>query len=75
MRSISGIKVLIPQARIYSFLYELQKKGYLDMKVSGKSKLYHPTEIGKKYIRQRLNEFKFVFQHIIGAEAASDKKE
>jgi len=68
-------KVLIPQARIYSFLYELQKKGYLDMKVSGKSKLYYPTEIGKKYIRQRLNEFKFVFQHIIGAEAASDKKE
>jgi len=69
-------KVLIPQARIYSFLYELQGKGYLEMKVSGKSKLYYPTETGKKYIRQRLNEFKFVFQHIIGAESkGSEKKE
>ena len=59
-------KVLIPQARIYTYLYELQDKGYLEMKVSGKSKLYSPTETGKKYIRQRLNEFKFVFQHILG---------
>ncbi len=66
--------VLIPQARIYSFLYELQSKGYLEMKVSGKSKLYYPTEIGKKYIRQRLNEFKFVFQHIIGIESAAPVK-
>ena len=32
-------KVLIPQARIYTYLYELQDKGYLEMKVSGKSKL------------------------------------
>lgn len=61
-------KVLIPQARIYTYLYELQDKGYLEMKVSGKSKLYSPTETGKKYIRQRLNEFKFVFQHILGDE-------
>jgi len=59
-------KVLIPQARIYTYLYELQDKGYLEMKVSGKSKLYSPTETGKKYIRQRLNEFKFVFHHILG---------
>jgi two-component system, response regulator PdtaR len=59
-------KVLIPQARIYTYLYELQHKGYLEMKVSGKSKLYSPTETGKKYIHQRLNEFKFVFQHILG---------
>ncbi len=66
--------VLSPQARIYSFLYELQSKGYLEMKVSGKSKLYYPTEIGKKYIRQRLNEFKFVFQHIIGIESAAPVK-
>ncbi len=67
--------VLIPQARIYSFLYDLEHKGYLEMKVSGKSKLYSPTEAGKKYIRQRLNEFAFVFQHILGVGSASpDKK-
>jgi len=35
------------------------------MKVSGKSKLYSPTEAGKKYIPQQLNEFKFVFQQIL----------
>jgi two-component system, response regulator PdtaR len=58
--------VLIPQARIYTYLYELEHKGYLEMKVSGKSKLYTPTDAGKKYIHQRLNEFKFVFQHILG---------
>ncbi|ABS56046.1 response regulator receiver protein [Methanoregula boonei 6A8] len=63
-------KVLIPQARIYTYLYELQKNGYLEMKVSGKSKLYYPTESGKKYIRQRLIEFKFVFRHIMGEEPA-----
>jgi DNA-binding PadR family transcriptional regulator len=69
-------KVLIPQARIYTYLYELQDKGYLEMKVSGKSKLYSPTETGKKYIRQRLNEFKFVFQHILGDTAGvPDKSE
>ncbi|MFZ0006112.1 MAG: response regulator [Methanoregula sp.] len=67
-------KVLIPQARIYSFLYELQKRGYLEMKVSGKSKLYYPTVAGKKFIRQRLNEFKFVFQHIIGAETEAEQR-
>ena len=46
------------------------------MKVSGKSKLYYPTEPGKKYIGQRLNEFKFVFHHILGeGSAIPDKKD
>jgi len=30
------------------------------MKVSGKSKMYSPTDAGKKFIHQRLNEFKVV---------------
>jgi len=59
-------KVLIPQARIYTFLYDLQEKGYLQMRVSGKFKLYYPTDPGRKYIRQRLDEFRFVFRHILG---------
>jgi len=58
--------VLIPQARIYTYLYDMEQKGYLMMKASGKSKLYSPTETGKKYIHNRLNEFKFVFRHIMG---------
>ncbi len=59
-------KVLIPQARVYTLLYELQQNGYLEIKMSGKSKLYCPTEKGKKYIAQKLNDFKLVFQHILG---------
>jgi CheY-like chemotaxis protein/DNA-binding PadR family transcriptional regulator len=62
----SRYHVLIPQARIYSYLYDLEKKGYLEMRASGKSKLYSPTEPGKKYIQNRLNEFKLVFRHIMG---------
>jgi DNA-binding PadR family transcriptional regulator len=59
-------KVLIPQARVYTLLYDLLEDGYLEIRVSGKSKLYCPTEKGKKHISQKLNDFKLVFQHIIG---------
>ena len=59
-------KVLIPQARVYTLLHELLENGYLEIKVSGKSKLYCPTEKGKKHISQKLNDFKQVFQHILG---------
>ncbi len=59
-------KVLIPQARIYTLLHELLDDGYLEIQVSGKSKLYCPTETGKKHISQKLNDFKQVFQHIMG---------
>ncbi|HTY52448.1 MAG TPA: response regulator [Methanomicrobiales archaeon] len=57
--------VLIPQARIYTLLYDLEKEGYLEMKTSGKSKLYSPTEKGRKHIRQKMAEYKFVFQHVL----------
>jgi len=66
----SRYNVLIPQARIYTYLYDLEQKGYLAMKMSGKSKLYSPTDAGRKYIHTRLNEFKFVFRHILGDTAA-----
>lgn len=58
--------VLIPQSRIYGILYELEHAGILEVKTSGKSKLYIPTENGKLYIKHKLNEFKFTFQHIFG---------
>ena len=61
-------KVFIPQARVYTLLHDLQANGYLEIRVSGKSKLYCPTETGKKQISQKLNDFKQVFQHIIGGE-------
>jgi len=61
--------VLIPQSRIYAILYELEKQGILEVKISGKSKLYVPTERGKAYIHQKVNEFKYTFQHIFGGVA------
>jgi two-component system, response regulator PdtaR len=59
-------KVLIPQARIYTLLHELLDNGFLEIKVSGKSKLYCPTETGKKHISRKLDDFKQVFRHIMG---------
>jgi CheY-like chemotaxis protein/DNA-binding PadR family transcriptional regulator len=60
-------KVLIPQARVYTLLHDLMENGYLEIRVSGKSKLYCTTEKGKKHISQKLNDFKQVFQHILGS--------
>jgi DNA-binding PadR family transcriptional regulator len=72
-------KVFIPQARVYTILHDLQEDGCLEIRVSGKSKLYCPTEKGKKHIGQKLNDFKLVFQHVLvggsGPDAGiSDKK-
>jgi two-component system, response regulator PdtaR len=62
----SRYKVLIPQARVYTLLHELMENGYLEIRISGKSKLYCPTETGKKHISQKLHDYKLVFQHILG---------
>ncbi len=61
-------QVLIPQARVYTILHDLMEDGNFEIRVSGKSKLYCTTEKGKKHISQRLNDFKQVFQHILGSE-------
>ncbi len=58
--------VLIPQARVYMLLYDLEQNGYMEIKMSGKSKLYYPTEKGRKYISQKLNDIRLVFKHILG---------
>jgi CheY-like chemotaxis protein/predicted transcriptional regulator len=60
--------VSIPQARVYTILHDLEKNGHLEIRVSGQSKLYCTTEKGKPHISQKLNDFKLVFQHILGAE-------
>jgi CheY-like chemotaxis protein/DNA-binding PadR family transcriptional regulator len=59
--------VLIPQARVYTILHDLMDEGYLEIRASGKAKLYCPTEKGKKHISQKLDDFKQVFQHIMGS--------
>jgi two-component system, response regulator PdtaR len=67
-------QVLIPQARVYTLLHDLLKGGYLEIRISGKSKLYCPTEKGKIHISQKLNDFKKVFKHILGGEIGSQDK-
>jgi two-component system, response regulator PdtaR len=61
--------VFIPQARIYTILHDLEDKGYLEIRVSGKSKLFCSTEKGKKHISQTLDDFKQVFQHILSNQS------
>lgn len=61
-------KVLVPQARVYTLLHDLLDHGHLEIKMSGKSKMYCPTAKGKKHISQKLNDFKLVFRHILGGE-------
>jgi CheY-like chemotaxis protein/DNA-binding PadR family transcriptional regulator len=56
--------VSVPKARVYTYLYSLQKMGYLSTSTEGKSKRYFPTEDGEKYIREKLSEFNSVFHHI-----------
>ena len=70
-------QVLIPQARVYTLLHDLMDNGYLEIKVSGKSKLYCPTEKGKKHISQKLNDFKQVFRHIMsgGSEISAESND
>lgn len=63
-------KVLIPQARVYSLLYDLEQKGYLEIRHSGKSKLYCQTAAGRKYIPARLADFRSVYRHILGGNGS-----
>jgi DNA-binding PadR family transcriptional regulator len=65
-------RVLIPQARVYTLLHDLMDEGYLEIRVSGKSKLYCPTEKGKKQIQQKLDDYKRVFQQIMGGGIGTD---
>ena len=78
-KPISGYNILqeirgrynlsVPKARVYMQLYDLQRNGYLSVSTVGKSKVYSPTETGKKYIRQKLDEFRSVFHHILAEMA------
>ena len=60
--------VLIPQARVYTLLSGMEKQGMLEVKISGKSKLYCPTPMGRDFIGHKLIQYKRVFHHILGEE-------
>jgi CheY-like chemotaxis protein/predicted transcriptional regulator len=65
----SRYRVLIPQARVYTLLHDLMENGYLEIRVSGKSKLYCTTEKGKTHVSQKLKDFKQVFRHVLGTDS------
>ncbi|MBE0516570.1 MAG: PadR family transcriptional regulator [Methanophagales archaeon] len=60
--------VLLPRARVYSTLYDLENRGLVKIIVRGKSKIYVPTEVGEKYIEEKLKDFHSVYAHILGIE-------
>ena len=70
----SRYKVLIPQARVYTLLHDLLDQGYLEIRVSGKSKLFCPTEKGRKHISQKRDDFRQVILHIIGEDTGKNQK-
>lgn len=58
--------IIIPQSRIYGLLYDLESRGIVHSETRGKAKIYHPTEEGQMYIKERLKEFQSVYSHILG---------
>jgi len=60
--------IFVPQSRVYSMLYELEKKGIVKSEQRGKMKTYHPTREGQKYIEDTLNEFQAAYRHIFGGK-------
>jgi len=58
--------VMIPMARVYTYLYDLEEKGYLDTKAEGRSKIYVPTPEGEVYISRRMREIHTVLRNIMG---------
>ena len=60
--------VLLPQARVYSTLYNLENRGIVKVLLKGKSKLYIPTEEGEKYMEKKLKDFHAVYAHMLGIE-------
>lgn len=58
--------VMIPMARIYSYLYHLEEENILKSTISGRSKIYEATPDGRKYLEQKLASIAAVYSHIIG---------
>jgi DNA-binding PadR family transcriptional regulator len=68
----TGIGVTPSFARYYFatslLLYDLETRGIIKPIIKGKSKIYLPTEAGKKYIEEKLKDFYAVYTHILGLE-------
>lgn len=75
-RAVSGIDIIhnisdrfhveIPLARVYSYLYNMEDKGLVTTELRGRSKIYIPTESGRLFIRQRLQDLHAAHEYILG---------
>ncbi len=60
--------VIIPMARVYSYLYDLEKKEYLETRTEGRSKVYSATRAGEEYIHHRKQEIHAILKHVFENE-------
>jgi len=65
----SRFHVMIPMARIYTYLYDLEEKDILKSTKSGRSKIYETTPEGQKYLENKLESIASVYSHIIGLKS------
>ncbi|MBN2771601.1 MAG: helix-turn-helix transcriptional regulator [Spirochaetes bacterium] len=56
----------IPIARVYSFLYELEDKGFVSAQVRGRAKIYSLTATGRDFAHQRILDFEAAHKYVLG---------
>jgi hypothetical protein len=57
--------VIVPMARVYSYLYDLEEKSYLETRTEGRSKMYVATRAGEEYIRRRREDIYAILRCIL----------
>jgi len=60
--------VMLPMARIYSYLYELENEGILTVKKDGNKKIYTPTREGQLLISRKMEDITLIYSHILGGD-------
>lgn len=60
--------VAIPLARVYTYLYELEKNGILTTTLRGNLRIYSPTKEGGVYIKGRLSEINTAYEQVLGTQ-------
>ncbi len=64
---VQRFNVLLSQGVVYPLLYSLKEQGHLrvDTKPDHKTRVYEPTEVGRKFIGERLREYAAAQQRIL----------
>lgn len=64
---VQNFSVLLSQGTVYPILYSLKERGYVDivMRPDNKTRVYVPTEIGRKFMDDRIKEYLLAQGNII----------